>query len=104
MTENRPCPVQTAVSVIGGKWKPGIVFRLQNRVRRFGQLKREMPWISERVLIRQLKELEADGIVRRKDYKEVPPRVEYSLTKHGDTLRPLLFEMAAWGALHLDHE
>ena len=95
------CPVQTTIDVIGGKWKPGIVFRLQNGTYRFSALKREMPWISERVLIRQLKELEADGIVTRKDYREVPPRVEYSLSDYGETLRPLLKEVAAWGETHL---
>jgi len=96
------CPVQTAVTVIGGKWKPGIVFRLQEGTFRFGELKRQMPWISERVLIRQLKELEADGVVFRRDYQEVPPRVEYSLSDYGQTLRPVLQEIAAWGAAHHD--
>ncbi|MGD1884868.1 MAG: winged helix-turn-helix transcriptional regulator [Paracoccaceae bacterium] len=104
MEAQTPCPVQTTVNVIGGKWKPGIVFRLQNGTYRFSALKREMPWISERVLIRQLKELEADGIVTRKDYREVPPRVEYSLSDYGETLRPLLREVAAWGEAHLSLE
>ncbi len=98
------CPVQTTVQVIGGKWKPGIVFRLQNGTFRFGQLKREMPWISERVLIRQLKELVEDGVVERKDYRQIPPRVEYSLSEYGETLRPLLGEIARWGAAHLERE
>lgn len=98
------CPVQTAVSVIGGKWKPGIVFRLQNGTYRFGALKREMPWISERVLIRQLKELVADGVVTRRDYQEVPPRVEYSLSEYGETLRPLLREIALWGQAHIERQ
>lgn len=98
------CPVQTAVSVIGGKWKPGIVFRLQKGTYRFGALKREMPWISERVLIRQLKELVADGVVTRKEYQEVPPRVEYSLSEYGETLRPLLREMALWGQTHIERQ
>jgi len=101
MERTMTCPVQAAVDVIGGKWKPGIVFRLQNGTYRFGALKREMPWISERVLIRQLKELEADGVVTRKDYREVPPRVEYSLSEYGETLGPLLQEVAAWGEAHL---
>lgn len=98
------CPVQTTVQVIGGKWKPGIVFRLQNGTYRFAELKRDMPWISERVLIRQLKELVEDGIVDRKDYRQVPPRVEYSLSEYGNTLRPLLAEVARWGAAHLDRQ
>ena len=102
MTDPTACPVQTTVDVIGGKWKPGIVFRLQNGTYRFGALKREMPWISERVLIRQLKELEADGVVTRTDYREVPPRVEYALSAYGETLRPLLREVAKWGAAHIE--
>ena len=77
---------------------------MQNGTYRFSELKRELPWISERVLIRQLKELEADGIVTRKDYREVPPRVEYSLSDYGETLRPLLREVAAWGEAHLSLE
>ncbi|MEM6634506.1 MAG: helix-turn-helix domain-containing protein [Pseudomonadota bacterium] len=101
MKTSQACPVQTTVDVIGGKWKPGIVFRLQNRTYRFSALKREMPWISERVLIRQLKELEADGVVTRKDCRKVPPRVEYALSDYGQTLRPLLREVAAWGEAHL---
>ncbi|MEO1108962.1 MAG: helix-turn-helix domain-containing protein [Pseudomonadota bacterium] len=96
------CPMEVASRVFGGKWKPGILFRLIDRSYRFGALKREMPWISERVLIRQLKELVAAGIVDRKDYKEVPPRVEYSLTPHGKTLAPLLKSMAKWGDKHFE--
>jgi DNA-binding HxlR family transcriptional regulator len=101
MTVVKPCPVQTAVSVMGGKWKPGILFRLQNGTFRFGQLKREMPWISEKVLIRQLKELEASGVVKRLEFAQVPPRVEYSLTPYGKTLGPLLKTLAAWGHGHI---
>lgn len=95
------CPMEAANRVFGGKWKPGILFRLADRTYRFSELKREMPWISERVLIRQLKELVADGIVARTDYQQVPPRVEYSLTPHGQTLTPLLRSMARWGAEHI---
>ncbi|MGR3501770.1 winged helix-turn-helix transcriptional regulator [Pseudaestuariivita sp.] len=90
------------MNVIGGKWKPGIVFRLQNGPYRLSALKREMPWISERVLIRQLKELVADGVVLRTDYGETPRRVEYSLSDYGETLRPLLREVAHWGQAHID--
>jgi DNA-binding HxlR family transcriptional regulator len=98
------CVVQTAVDAVGGKWKPGILFRLQGRTIRFADLVREMPWISERVLIRQLRELEADGIVARTDHGTRPPRVEYSMTDYGETLRPLLAEMGRWGAGHLQRE
>lgn len=95
------CPIQTAVEVMGGKWKPGILSRLRGRTVRSGQLKREMPWITERVLIRQLKELVADGIVRRTDHGEMPPRVDYALTSYGTTLAPVLEAMGKWGQGHL---
>ena len=98
------CVVQTAVDVVGGKWKPGILYRLQGQTIRFADLVRQMPWISERVLIRQLRELEADGIVARIDHGTRPPRVEYRLTEYGETLRPLLAEMGRWGAGHLAYE
>ena len=97
----RPCPIQTAVSVMGGKWKPGILYRLQGGTFRLSELRRQMPWISEKVLIRQLRELEADGIVRRHDHGEVPPRVDYALTDYGQTLRPLLDAICAWGEGHV---
>ncbi|MEO1551257.1 MAG: helix-turn-helix domain-containing protein [Pseudomonadota bacterium] len=100
MTDKPYCPMEVATRVFGGKWKPGILFRLAERTYRFGELKRDMPWISERVLIRQLKELVADGVIDRRDHKEVPPRVEYAMTEHGKTLAPLLKLMAEWGDLH----
>jgi DNA-binding HxlR family transcriptional regulator len=93
--------MESANRVFGGKWKPGILFRLVERSYRYGELKRAMPWISERVLIRQLKELVADGVVERRDYREVPPRVEYAVTAHGLSLAPLLKAMADWGDMHV---
>ena len=101
MPASTTCPIQTAVEVMGGKWKPGILSRLRGRTVRFGQLRREMPWISERVLIRQLKELVADGVVARTDHGEMPPRVDYALTPYGDTLGPVLDAMGVWGQQHL---
>lgn len=95
------CPVQAAVEAVGGKWKPGILFRLQAGRLRLSEMRRQMPWISERVLIRQLKELVADGLVTRVDHGTVPPRTDYGLSPHGETLRPLLAEMGRWGTLHL---
>ncbi len=96
------CPVQTAVSVMGGKWKPGLLYRLRQGTYRLSELKRHMPWISEKVLIRQLRELEADGLVLRHDHGTKPPRVDYSLTEYGQTLGPLLDEMCRWGGGHID--
>lgn len=101
MQDQEGCPIQSAVSVLGGKWKSGILFRLAQGTYRFGELKRLMPWISEKVLVRQLKELERDGVVQRMDYGEMPPRVEYSLTAYGHTLQPVLDHIAAWGREHL---
>lgn len=96
------CPVQTSVEVIGGKWKPCILYRLQTGTFRFGELKKQMPWISEKVLIRQLKELEQDGVVKRHDYGEVPPRVDYRLTDYGLSVLPLMQILADWGKTHLE--
>lgn len=95
------CPVITTLGVIGGKWKPAILWELrQHQVRRFGALKRALPDITQKMLTQQLRELEADGIVHRKVYAEVPPRVEYTLTDYGQSLTPILNEMASWGLNH----
>lgn len=97
----RPCPVLTTLAVIGGKWKPAILWELhQRQVRRFGELKRSLSDISQKMLTQQLRELETDGVIQRKVYAEVPPRVEYRLTKYGSTLTPILHEMAQWGWNH----
>lgn len=97
----RSCPVLTTLAVIGGKWKPAILWELhQRQVRRFGELKRSLSDISQKMLTQQLRELETDGVIQRKVYAEVPPRVEYRLTKYGSTLTPILHEMAQWGWNH----
>lgn len=97
-----PCPIQTAIGIVGGKWKAGILFRLQKGPMRLSALLHEMPWISERVLIRQLKELVEVGVVARHDYRTMPPRVDYRLTDYGQTLGPTLQAIGAWGQTHLD--
>ncbi|MGB3851329.1 MAG: helix-turn-helix domain-containing protein [Tunicatimonas sp.] len=95
------CPVMTTLAVIGGKWKPAILWELrQHRIRRFGALKRALPDITQKMLTQQLRELEADGIIHRKVYAEVPPRVEYTQTDYGRSLTPILDEMAHWGMRH----
>jgi DNA-binding HxlR family transcriptional regulator len=95
------CPVEATLDVIGGKWKVVILFWLRDETRRFGELRRKIPGISERMLIQQLRELEEHGVVHREVYPEVPPKVEYSLTDYGRTLRPITDLMCAWGKKHM---
>ncbi|MBC7805319.1 MAG: helix-turn-helix transcriptional regulator [Akkermansiaceae bacterium] len=97
----RLCSVEATISVIGGKWKPLILHQLLAATYRFGELHRAIPCATQQMLTQQLRELEADGIVHRKVYAEVPPKVEYSLTEYGRTLEPVLLAMHAWGQLFL---
>lgn len=91
------CPVEATLDVIGGKWKGVILYKLLERPKRFSELKRQFPKITQRMLTLQLRELEEDGLVHREIYKEIPPRVEYSLTEFGKTLEPILLAMLTWG-------
>lgn len=91
------CPVSVTLKVIGGKWKPLILYFVSVDVNRFGQLQRMMPGCSKRMMTTQLRELEADGIINRKVYAEVPPKVEYTLTEKGESLRPLFRLLNKWG-------
>lgn len=93
----RVCPVEVSVSVIGGAWKLTIVRHLSEGTRRFGELRRELGDVTDRTLTRQLRELEDDGLVHREVFAEVPPRVEYSLTPLGESLRPVVDTLDAWG-------
>ncbi len=94
------CPVATTLSVVGGKWKTIILYHLNENVRRFAELRRLLPGITQKVLTEQLRELERDGIVLRKIYAQIPPKVEYSLTEYGKTLRPVLKALCDWGNSH----
>ena len=94
------CPVKATVEIIGGKWKPIILFYLKDGARRFGEMQRLIPHATKKMLTMQLRELENDGIVNRKVFEQVPPKVEYSLTRYGKTLAPILELMAKWGAKH----
>ena len=91
------CPMKVTLDVIGGKWKGIILGLLAEKTRRFTELQRELPDITQRILTLQLRELEADGIVSRTVYPEIPPKVEYALTDFGRTLKPILLAMQQWG-------
>jgi len=93
---NKECPVEAALELIGGKWKGVILYHLMERTYRFGELKRVMQGITQRMLTKQLRELEPDGIIHRKVYAEVPPKVEYSLTDVGESLRDVMMMMRDW--------
>ncbi|WP_253183398.1 winged helix-turn-helix transcriptional regulator [Sphingobium phenoxybenzoativorans] len=88
--------------VIGGKWKPLIVFHLTQSTLRYGGLRRAVGKVSHKVLIQQLKELQSDGIIERLDHGEIPPRVDYSLTPFGQSLADALFQLCTWGSAHAD--
>jgi DNA-binding HxlR family transcriptional regulator len=96
-TQKYNCPVEATMSVIGGKWKCLIIHHLIDGTKRFNELRRLIPAITQRMLTSQLRELEADRIVNRKVYAEVPPKTEYSLTELGKTLEPVLWAMHDWG-------
>jgi DNA-binding HxlR family transcriptional regulator len=91
------CGVQTTLSVIEGHWKLPILFRLLDGTRRFGELRKHLPAATQRMLTLHLRELERDGLIHREVYREVPPKVEYSLTELGRSLEPLLRFMSEWG-------
>ncbi len=95
---NASCPAETAISLLGSKWKLLILRELFKGMRRFGELARSVPGISQKMLTQQLRQMEEDGLVSRKIYPEVPPRVEYSLTDIGKSLSPILDAMHKWGA------
>lgn len=94
------CGIGPAFEVIGGKWKAVILWELHGRVRRFGELKRLVPGISEKMLIQQLRQLESAGLVERIVYAEVPPRVEYRATALGTSLNDAMSPLAEWGAAY----
>jgi DNA-binding HxlR family transcriptional regulator len=102
--KNTRCPAETTLSVIGGKWKLLILRELLSGVSRFGELRRRLSGISEKMLAQHLRELESDGIIARKIYPEVPPKVEYSLTASGQTLKPIIDGLHEWGIKHLSSD
>jgi DNA-binding HxlR family transcriptional regulator len=90
------CPIAATIDVIGGKWKPIIIWILMDESKRFGELHKCIPGITIKVLSRHLKELETDAIINRKAYPEVPPKVEYSLTEKGRSLTSIMRQLASW--------
>lgn len=99
-SDHETCGLAPALAVIGGKWKPEIIWRLYEGTTRFGALRRRVAGISERVLARQLRELEQDGVVAREVFDEAVLRVEYSLTPAGNELNEAVHALAAWGGRH----
>ncbi|CAN2532424.1 MAG TPA: helix-turn-helix domain-containing protein [Methylosinus sp.] len=91
------CPIEAAMDIIGGKWKPSILFRLAGGTKRFSELQRLLKTITQRTLTQQLRDLERDRMISRRVYAEVPPRVEYSLTDRGRSLEPVLGLLFDWG-------
>jgi DNA-binding HxlR family transcriptional regulator len=96
------CGLDAAIAVMGGKWKGLILFALHEGPVRFGELRRAVPGISERMLIHQLREMEASGLVHREVYHQVPPKVEYSLTDFGRSLNTAITPLGEWGEEHME--
>ncbi|NOX08360.1 MAG: helix-turn-helix transcriptional regulator [Gammaproteobacteria bacterium] len=99
---NFGCPVEAALEAISGKWKGVILYHLQADKKRFNELRKLIPDITQRMLTKQLRELEADKIVNRKIYPEIPPKVEYSMTKFGATLKPVIKSLQVWGVKYIE--
>src|ERR1700761_8786563 len=101
VTNTEECPITATLAIIGGRWKTLILYHLTSGTKRFGEIAVRIPTISRKVLTEQLKELEKDGLVTRKQFKEIPPRVEYSLSHLAQSLSPVFEEMAIWGNKNL---
>jgi len=95
------CPVEATLELIGGKWKGLVLYHLLQGTMRFSEIRRKVPGVTQRMLTRQLRELEAAGLILRTVYAEVPPRVDYALTAKGETLRPVILALRDWGRNHL---
>ena len=98
------CPVTRTLSVMGGRWKPVLLHYLMEKPRRAGELARLIPQASAKMLTQQLRELENDNIVHREVYHQIPPRVEYSLTDFGESLRPVMDALCAWGKTPINNK
>jgi DNA-binding HxlR family transcriptional regulator len=96
------CPVELTINLIGGKWKSVLIWELSEKTLRFNELTRLFPNVTRKMLTQQLKEMQRDGLVLRKEYSQIPPKVEYSLTDFGRTFMPILLSMNQWGKDYLD--
>lgn len=94
------CPVETAIDALAGKWKILILWYLKDEKKRFNELQKLLPRATQKMLIQKLRELEEDGLVHREVYPIVPPKVEYSLTTYGQSLKPILKQLYIWGDIH----
>lgn len=101
MKSKPSCPTEALVRLIDGRWKLMVIYYLMQGERRFNQLQRELGQITHRTLAQQLRELEADGLVARRDHGTIPPRVDYALTARGRSLQPILMEMQAWAEANM---
>ncbi|GLQ29598.1 winged helix-turn-helix transcriptional regulator [Litoribrevibacter albus] len=99
---NLGCPVEATLNTIGGKWKGVILYHLLAKTHRFNELRRLMPDVTQRMLTKQLRELEADNLIIRTVYPEIPPKVEYSMSAYGETLVPVIHALREWGIRHLE--
>jgi DNA-binding HxlR family transcriptional regulator len=102
--EEQICSVEAAINEIGGKWKPLILYSLKEGKQRFNEINKKLPAITQRMLTKTLRELESDEIIHRKIYAEVPPKVEYCLTKKGDSVMPILDALCQWGKDYCEYE
>lgn len=98
------CPIEVAMELVSGKWKLLIIWHLRNKTRRFSDLQRKIPKVTQKMLTQQLRELEADGLINREVYPVVPPKVEYSLTPFGKSFEPVLNMMLVWGHAYAEKE
>lgn len=100
-TAYQNCPVEVVLDLIGGKWKSMILFHVAMETRRFNQLRRLLPAVTQRILTQQLRELESDGLISRTIHAEVPPRVDYAITPLGASLGPILASLKEWAETHV---
>ncbi len=96
-----PCPISGSINIFGGKWKPEILHFINIEPRRFNELRRLIPRVSQRMLTQQLRELERDGILNRKQFMEIPPKVIYSMSELGKSLIPIFNQLETWGSKNM---